>query len=138
MHKSIENNLWIFGPQYTLFSSNKTLKKQIENYLEKKYTGAFPNVRPDLLLNENLSGEFLIIEFKRPSHALNLEDYIQAINYRHALSSQLNQSISILLVGGSRAPSFPFENREPGISINVYKEIISTARRQIAWQLQQK
>jgi hypothetical protein len=107
MHKAIENNLWIFGPQYTLFSSNKTLKKQIENYLEKKYIGASPKARPDLLLNESLNGEFLIIEFKRPSHALNLDDYIQAISYRHVLSNQLNKSISILLVGGSRAPSFP-------------------------------
>jgi len=137
MHKSIENNLWILGPNYTLFSSNKTLKKQIEEHLSKKYEGTSPNSRPDLILNENLNGEFLIIEFKRPAHALNLEDYLQAISYRHMLGKQLNSTISILIIGGSRAPSFPIENREHGVITMIYREIISSARRQTTWQLQQ-
>lgn len=138
MHNYLEKNLWIFGHNYTLFSSNKTLKKQIEEYLCTRYDGTSPKSRPDLLLSENLDGEYLIIEFKRPAHALNLNDYLQAISYRHMLGRQLNSEIKILIVGGRRAPSFPIDNREQGVNIMLFGEIISSARRQLIWQLQQK
>jgi len=35
IHSSLENNLWIFGISFSLFSSNKTLKRQVEDYLGK-------------------------------------------------------------------------------------------------------
>lgn len=50
IHKSIEKALWIFGPEYSLFSSNQTLKKQVEDYLGKKFVGDRASKRPDLLL----------------------------------------------------------------------------------------
>jgi hypothetical protein len=74
VHKAIEGNLWLFGIEYSLFSSNITLKRQIEGYLGKKYQGDRADKRPDLLLSENLNGERLLIEFKRPNHALDFDD----------------------------------------------------------------
>ena len=50
MHKALENNLWVFGPEYSLFSSNITLRRQIEDYLDKQYVGNKADQRPDLLL----------------------------------------------------------------------------------------
>jgi hypothetical protein len=57
MHKALERSLWVFGPEYSLFSSNITLRRQIEEILGKFYTGERADKRPDLLPNENLSGE---------------------------------------------------------------------------------
>lgn len=93
LHKALERNLWILGPEYSLFSSNVTLRRQVEDFLGKTYTGDKADKRPDLLLNENLSGQYLLIEFKRPSHALNHDDYVQAIGYRHELSKYLSSPI---------------------------------------------
>ncbi len=83
MHKAIEHNLWIFGPEYSLFSSNQTLQRQVEDFLAQKYRGKLASKRPDLLLNENLNGQYLLIEFKRPSllaepHGLSAGDWLQA------------------------------------------------------------
>lgn len=75
MRKAIERNLWILGITYTLFRSNQTLKRTVEVALGRKYEGAEAFERPDLLLSEDLNGTCLLIEFKRPSHALNHEDY---------------------------------------------------------------
>jgi len=75
MHKAIEKNLWIFGAQFSLYSSNKTLQRQIEEGFGQKFDGERANNRPDLLLNENPNGECLLIEFKRPAHFINREDY---------------------------------------------------------------
>jgi Histidine kinase-, DNA gyrase B-, and HSP90-like ATPase len=138
MHKAIEHNLWIFGPEYSLFSSNITLKRQIEEYLSRKYDGKNPENRPDLLLNENLHGEYLLIEFKRPNHPLNHADYQQAIGYRHELNKHLDQRIKIVLIGGRRSPDFPVENREPNVNCMLFDQIISSARRQIEWLLRPK
>src|SRR5690606_39678832 len=127
--------LWVIGPEYSLFSSNSTLRQQIEDVLGKTYTGDKADKRPDLLLNENLNGQYLLIEFKRPSHALNHADYVQAIGYRHELAKYLGSAVQVLLVGGGRAADFPIENREPDVEARIFGQIISTTRRQIEWLL---
>jgi len=135
LHKALERNLWVFGPEYSLFSSNSTLRRQVEDVLGKTYTGDKADKRPDLLLNENLGGQYLLIEFKRPSHALNHDDYVQAIGYRHELAKYLGSPIQVLLVGGSRSSDFPTDNREPHVEAQIFGQVISTARRQIEWLL---
>lgn len=135
LHKALERNLWVFGPEYSLFSSNSTLRRQVEDVLGKVYTGDKADKRPDLLLNENLSGKYLLIEFKRPSHALNHGDYVQAIGYRHELTKYVGSAVQVLLVGGGRSADFPTGNREPDVEERIFGQIISTARRQIEWLL---
>lgn len=135
MHKALERNLWVLGPEYSLFSSNSTLRRQVEELLGKTYTGDRADKRPDLLLNENLGGDYLLIEFKRPGHALNHNDYVQAIGYRHELSKYVSSPIRVLVVGGSRSSDFPGDNREPNVEARVFGQVISTARRQIEWLL---
>jgi hypothetical protein len=135
LHKALERNLWVFGPEYSLFSSNSTLRRQVEDMLGKTYTGDKAGKRPDLLLNENLGRQYLLIEFKRPSHALNHDDYVQAIAYRHELAKYLSSPIQVLLVGGSRSADFPTNNLEPYVETRIFGQVISTARRQIEWLL---
>jgi len=138
MHKAIEKNLWIFGPEYSLFSSNKTLQRQVEEFLGKKFSGKRANKRPDLLLNENLKGEGLLLEFKRPSHPLNRDDYTQATDYRHDLAKLINKPINVLVVGGKRSPDFPTSNLEPDVAAVTFADVIATARRQLDWQLSEQ
>jgi len=135
MHKSIERNLWILGPVYTFFRSNQTLRRTVEEALGRKYTGDKAQGRPDLLLNEDLNGACLLIEFKRPSHALNHDDYVQAISYRHELRKHMNKPIKVLLMGGSRSGDFPSERREPDVEVATFADAIATARRALDWQL---
>jgi flagellar biosynthesis chaperone FliJ len=137
MHKAIEKNLWIFGPEFSIFSSNKTLQRQVEDLLGKKFTGERANKRPDLL-NENLNGECLLLEFKRPSHFLNRDDYAQATDYRHDLAKHINKPIKVLMVGGDRSPDYPTANLEYGVHATTFLDVIGTARRQLDWQLRQR
>ncbi|WP_029363927.1 ATP-binding protein [Herbaspirillum lusitanum] len=135
MHRALERNLWVFGPEYSLFSTNMTLRRQVEEYLQKKYIGDKAVQRPDLLLNQNLNGEYLLIEFKRPSHSLNHLDYLQSITYRHDFAKHVSVPIRVLLIGGNRSHDFPSENREPEVSAATFGQVISTARRHLQWQL---
>lgn len=135
MHKAIERSLWVLGPEYTMFSSNRTLQKQIEEYIGGKFYGERATRRPDLLLNEDMSGRYLLIEFKRPSHALNRDDYTQGTDYRHDLGKVLTKPIDVLIMGGKRGPDFPTSNLEPNVTVSTFLDAISTARRQLQWQL---
>lgn len=138
MHKALENALWVFGSEYSLFSSNITLRRQVEGFLGQQYVGEKSNQRPDLLLNENLNGEYLLIEFKKPTHALNHENYLQAITYRHELGKYINASIKVLLIGGRRSPDYPMDNREPNVNAMIFSQLIATARRQLEWLLRER
>lgn len=135
MHKAIERNLWILGPTFTLFRSNQTLKRTVEDALGKKYTGKMASERPDLLLNEDLNSKCLLIEFKRPSHALCRDDYMQATNYRHELSQHMNKPIKVIVMGGRRSPDFPVQNLEPDVEALTFLDVIASARRAIDWQM---
>lgn len=135
MHKALEHSLWVFGPEYSLFSSNTTLRRQVEDYLGKQYSGNKADQRPDLLLNQNLHGEYLLIEFKRPDHPLNHDNYLQAISYRHDLGKHISAPIKVLLISGRRSPDFPMEIREPNVTAVVFDQLIASARRQLQWLL---
>jgi len=136
VHTALEKCLWIFGIKYSVFSSNKTLKRQVEDYLGKKYTGKRANKRPDLLLSVNFANEYLLIEFKRPSHRLRYKDYQQATEYRNDFVPYTNSEITVLLVGGKRGPDLPpHYNKEPNSEVVIFDEIISSARNQLNWLL---
>ncbi len=138
IHKTLEKNLWIFGVEYTMFSSNKTLKRQIEDYLGKTYTGKRENKRPDLMLNVNFANEYLLIEFKRPSHPLTHKDYQQATAYRNDFVQFTKSDINVLLIGGKRGKDLPpVHIKEPNTNIMIFDEVISNSRNQLNWLLTQ-
>lgn len=136
VHSVLENNLWIFGAKYSIFSSNKTLKRQVEELLDQKYSGKRAKKRPDLMLSVNFVSEYLLIEFKRPAHTLSFTDYQQATTYRNDFVPFTNSHIKVLLIGGKRGQDLPPEqNREPNTKILIFAEIISNARNQLNWLL---
>ncbi len=138
VHSALEKNLWVFGAKYSLFSSNKTLKRQVEDYLGKKYRGSREKRRPDLMLGGNYFGEYLLIEFKRPNHSLKYTDYQQATTYRNDFRPYTDADIEILVIGGKRGIDLPdSKNIEPRTSIMIFNEIISTSRNQLNWLLRE-
>jgi hypothetical protein len=138
VHSALASNLWVFGQEYSLFSSNKTLKRQVEDHLGKTYVGDRESKRPDLLLSVDFKGEYLLIEFKRPSHSLVFVDYQQAAAYRNDFKPYIAGQIHVFLIGGKRGSDLPAPNNiEPNTSIFVFDEIVSRARNQLNWLLDQ-
>lgn len=136
IHKAFETNLWILGAQYSLFSSNKTLRRQISEYLDKSYSGSLAEKRPDLILNEGYGEKRLLIEFKKPTLGLGLDAYRQAIGYRHELSRISGASLEIIIMGGRLGSDIPDTTmRERDVRFLTYTDIIATARSQLEWLL---
>lgn len=132
MHKSLERNLWVFGPQYSLMASNKSLSRVISDYTDKKYSGARANKRPDLFLSQNIFQNYLLIEFKRPSHTLKRKDENQAEEYRDDLTPSFGK-MDILVVGGKVDPNISAHYGRNDVKLVSYSSVISEARTQLQW-----
>ncbi|MDH4162346.1 MAG: ATP-binding protein [Nitrospirota bacterium] len=137
VHKAVENSLWMIGTEYSLMSSNKTLRRVVDEYLGQKYKGSDPSDRPDLLLVNNVLSRHLLIEFKRPSHEIGLNDYQQATKYRHEISAHISSQIDVLIIGGTKGATVSAQYKEPGVEIVTYNDILSGARKQLDWLIQE-
>jgi hypothetical protein len=136
IHKVIEVNLWVLGYEYSLIASNKTTAKTIEEYTSSKFFGKRANKRPDLFLAQNPRGNYLLIEFKRPSKSITREDQNQAAEYRDDLEPKFGE-IEILLLGKSRDSKALIQNDPPRMKVYGYEHLISSARTQLAWLLKE-
>jgi hypothetical protein len=136
IHQIIEKNLWLLGIGYASIASNKTTAKTIQEYTDTKFSGKRASKRPDLFLAQRLSGEYLLIEFKRPSDDITRDNQRQAAEYRDDLEPRFG-SIEILLLGKARDATTQPHNDLPRLKVFGYEALVSTARTQLDWLLQQ-
>ena len=136
VHRVLESNLWMLDIHGKLISSNETLKKIVEDYMDGKYQGDRASKRPDLLAAHEMSGHTTIVELKRPDHTINRDDENQAIKYRDDLQKQFQQ-ISILLIGKGKIDTMSAINEREHIEILSYRELISRARSRLTWLIRE-
>lgn len=138
IHEALEHALWVFGMEYSLVSSNQTLKGTIKTYCDKSFKGDRANKRPDLLLGQKMGGSHLVVEFKRPNHTLNHDDKAQAEKYRADLAPFLGTSaIEIIIIGGKVGGSLAPQYIESHTKLLGFRAVISNARYQLEWLLQE-
>jgi hypothetical protein len=136
MHRAIENNLWFFGFGHQLIASNKTLAKIIADWLDKEFVGPRASKRPDLFLAVVDRDRHLLVEFKRPSHAIDREDERQAIEYRDDLQPFIpGKRIDILAIGGSRSTRVAAQYNSTDLRVASYGELIAESREGLTWLL---
>lgn len=131
IHQVIDHNLWILGSKYALVSSNKTMKNVIETYTNEQYAGENAIKRPDLLLLNEMHGQHLLIEFKRPSKTINRDDEAQAQKYRDDFGGKFHP-MKIWLIGGSVDKSLRL-NAGKDIEYFSYADLIGRARTEVEW-----
>lgn len=136
VHSAIETNLWLLGYEYSLLVSNKTLSRTIDEYLSEKFSGKRAAKRPDLFLAERLQGNYLLVEFKRPSKEIDRMDQNQAQEYRDDLERRFGE-VNVLLLGKGRHKDVVAQNDPPRMIVYGYEAIIASARNQIQWLLKE-
>lgn len=136
VHMALANNLWVFGPEYSLLASNRTTRAIVEEYLNDKYKGEKGANRPDLLLTTDVRSTYTLFEFKRPSHPVNRDDYSQGQNYRDELLVYLpNATIDLLIVGGTLDHKFSLNHMAPMTTVLTFTQVVSRARAHLQWLL---
>jgi hypothetical protein len=136
VHQALENALWVFGPSYSVFSSNETLTRNVDKLTgQRNYDDPDANHRPDLLLSRDRGGRHLLIEFKRPSHSITQFDIAQAATYRDKLSQFIRKgTIEIWVIGGRSSIQAQYALAQD-ISVLTFSEVLSSARDSLQWLL---
>lgn len=137
MHAALADNLWVFGPEYSLMASNVTLKRIVEDYIGERYEGKDSKNRPDLLLSASVDGSRLLIEFKRPSITVGWDAEAQAKKYADTLGARLNIVPTIFIVGGSVDAKMREEYKNPKIQFFSYEGLIARAETELNWLIRE-
>jgi hypothetical protein len=132
LHRLVAENTWMFGEEFAITLSEIGLTKAIAELSGCKLdenTGAVTRKdgktgRLDILLPRAAKrsvgdGELhLIVELKRPSHALTMQDYVQVHSYastlcQHRLFKDTKTKWRFWLLGGSIADDLKFQLESP-------------------------
>ncbi len=135
VHRVLEKNLWVFGAEYSLMSSNQTTRTIVRKYLDREFSGKTASKRPDLLLARDVGKRRLLAELKRPSHTIDRNDEAQAQSYRDDLAGQLGEIEKVFVVGGRVAESIKPQHSGRGVEFITYDLLIENARTQLEWLL---
>lgn len=137
LHTALEHNLWVLGADFSLLSSNKTLRRVIEEYTASKYMGTHGSDRPDLLLVSGVTGKHVLIEFKRPDLDITREHEGQAAGYRDELVTRFTGGMDVVLIGRGWAPLSDRTYVPSGLAVMPYSTVVSRARSELSWLLDQ-
>ena len=88
------------------------------------------------MLIGRVTGRHVLIEFKQPDLDLTREHEAQAITYRDELITSV-PGIDILLIGRGRATRSDRTFVAHGLEVTSYTAIISRARAELTWLLEQ-
>ncbi|SPF81349.1 ATP-binding protein [Pseudoprimorskyibacter insulae] len=137
MHTALERNLWVFGMDKTLIATNQTFRRIVSDYLGSKYKGKRADKRPDLFLGGSISGQYLLIEFKRPDKVIGRKEISQAEDYRDGLRPLLpsDARIDVIIIGKKRNPEVA--SLAEGVVVESYESRIASSRSEIDWILKQ-
>lgn len=129
IHKTLESNLWLLDDSYRLYGSNRTLKKILDQEIQKRFK-RHERDRPDLICKA-LMDKLVIIELKRPSHEIVAEDMAQLTQYKTIVRehSPGYRVIESYLIGRRFDEAVRDRDLEKaGFFLRSYSEIISEAR----------
>jgi len=140
MHEAIAANLWLLGPEYASLISNQSLRSTVKKITgQDNYSGANAAKRPDLLLAHNYQGQYLLLEFKRPSHTITHTDIAQAAAYRQELTAHVGSGarIDLLLIGGKQSIDPQYGTSTASVRIETFTSLISAATTRLQWLTQE-
>ena len=80
IHRILERAMWLVDERYWLLHSNRTLLNSIGKEMQKRDKKRYGKKRPDFVCG-SYGQKLIILELKRPSHTLEVEDLNQLEQY---------------------------------------------------------
>ena len=98
IHKIFESNIWLLNKEYEVWSSNNQLKTVLNECFDEQYRDK-ENLRPDIVC-KTYSNKAIVLEFKRPSEKISLQNLIQVMRYRTIIKKSMpNLEVTTYLIG---------------------------------------
>lgn len=102
LHDLLASFPWILNPDYQVFSEEKTISKQLEEWNVDDIEEEDHRLRYDFLaLNDD--NTIVVIEIKRTEHAVILEDLQRLERYKARLSKAHEKKFYMIMICGAKA-----------------------------------
>jgi hypothetical protein len=130
----LSNNLWMLGNAFSMVSTNPQLAQVIELYIGHKYTNGHAIEAPTLLLLQDFSKRFILLDLKPADHAIELFDRRKAKEFQDDLKVYLpGRDIEVIILGGALSEGMVDQRATATIKFLSYQGVISDARVQLNW-----
>ena len=125
----LERAMWLINERYWLLQSNKSLRWFIGDEMSKRDRKRYGKNRPDFVCG-TIDNRLIILELKRPSHRLTVDDLNQLETYMVVAEDYTNSSsIEGYLVGRKGDEELVRRlRRRRGFHVLYYAELIEQAR----------
>lgn len=125
IHRILERAMWLIDERYWLLQSNRTLRKFIGDALSKKDKKRYGKKRPDFVCG-TIGNRLIILELKRPSHELCVDDLNQLETYTVIAEDYKNfSSYEGYLIGTKESEELRrYLKRRSGFKVLHYADII--------------
>ena len=127
IHRILEKAMWLIDERYWLLQSNSTLRTFIGDEMSKKDEKKYGKKRPDFACG-TIGNKLIIVELKRPSHELKVEDLNQLETYL-TISEQYKsyRSYEAYLIGNKKSDDLlrRMKHRSSSFKVLTYVDLIT-------------
>ena len=129
IHRILERAMWIVDERYWLLQSNRTLRKFIGEEMSKRDNKRYGKKRPDFVCG-TVGQKLIILELKRPSHVLSVDDLNQLETYIVLAEDYKNfSSCEGYLIGAKEDKELRrYLRRRSGFKVLHYADIVESTR----------
>lgn len=130
IHRILERAMWLVDEKYWLMISNKTIRTFIGGELSTSDRKKYGSKRPDFVCG-TVGDQLIILELKRPSHELTIEDLNQLETYvTLAEKYKTFTSCRAYIVGAKASEDLlkRIKHRSASFKILYYSDIITNVR----------
>lgn len=130
IHRILEKSMWLVDEKYWLLISNQTIRTYIGKELSKADKKKYGNKRPDFVCG-TVGDQLVLLELKRPSHELTVDDLNQLETYVTLAEKYKNfTSYRAYLVGSKVSADLKsrMKHRSNNFKVLFYSDIIGDVR----------
>ncbi len=138
IHRILERSMWLVDERYWLLQSNGTLRKFIGDQLSKEDKKKYGKKRPDFVCG-TFGNRLIILELKRPSHSLTVDDLNQLEKYTVIAEDYSNfTGYEAYLVGAKKDPELDryLKRRSSSFRTMMYADMLDATEKRYAEFLQ--
>jgi len=130
IHRILERAMWMIDERYWILTSNATLRTLIGDEMSKRDAKRYGRHRPDFVCG-TVGNRLIILELKRPSHTLDVDDINQLETYVAVAEEHKNFGrAEAYLVGTKRSDELArrMKYRSSAFKLLMYSDIIDNTR----------
>ncbi len=131
IHRILEKAMWIVDERYWLLHSNETLRKIIGKEMAKKDKKKFAKKKPDFVCG-TVGDKLIILEIKRPSHKLAVDDLNQLETYLAVAEDHFSHKFfEAYLIGRKIGPDLKkiMKFRKSNFKIWTYSDLVDSTEK---------